>query len=105
MKKIIAVDFDGTLCENKYPEIGKPNMDIINYVLENQNDNNIILWTCRCEKELRDAILWCENFGIKFYKVNENCPERIKLFKYDSRKISADIYIDDKNLDLSRLRR
>ena len=29
MKRVIAVDFDGTLCENKYPKIGEPNRELI----------------------------------------------------------------------------
>ena len=47
--KIIAVDFDGTLCENRYPEIGKPNEKVINYLIKRQKEGDkLILWTCRC---------------------------------------------------------
>lgn len=31
-QNIIAVDFDGTLCENKWPEIGMPNEELIEYL-------------------------------------------------------------------------
>ena len=37
-EQIIAVDFDGTLCENKWPEIGEPNTNLIGVYVEKEND-------------------------------------------------------------------
>lgn len=96
-KKIIAVDFDGTLCENKWPNIGRPNMEVINYILEEQrNGARLILWTNRTDIALSAAVLWCYNYGIMFDAINENLPDVIEYFKTESRKIFAHEYIDDR---------
>lgn len=95
--KIIAVDFDGTLCVNKWPEIGKPNMDLINYLKDRRADGNrVILWTCRVGSKLMEAIYFCASHGLYFDAVNENLPEVIKEFSIESRKIFAHEYIDDR---------
>lgn len=96
-KKIIAVDFDGTLCENKWPDIGDPNLELINYLKEErEKGNKIILWTCRVSERLNDAVNWCYERGLIFDEVNNNTPEVIDLFGTESRKIFANEYIDDK---------
>lgn len=95
--QIIAVDFDGTLCENKYPEIGKENPLLIDQLLERKMDGDrLILWTCRTGKLLDDAVQWCKNRGLEFDSVNENLPDIIEAFGSDTRKIFANIYIDDR---------
>ena len=97
MSKIIAVDFDGTLCENKWPEAGQPNTTLINCLkLAQLKGDKIILWTCRSKKRLRYAINWCKHHGLIFDSVNKNLKESIERFGGDSRKIYADVYIDDK---------
>ena len=95
--RIIAVDFDGTLCTDRYPEIGFPNLPLI-YLLKRlkQQEKKLILWTCRCGKELQAAMEWCKKLGIEFDAVNENLPEIIEKYGTDARKIYADVYIDDK---------
>lgn len=95
--KIIAVDFDGTLCENKWPEIGKPNREIIEYLKkERRNGAKLVLWTCRVESALQDAIRWCFTQGLVFNAFNTNLPEVIEEFGSDARKIFAHEYIDDR---------
>lgn len=95
--KIIAVDFDGTLCENNWPAIGKANWDLIHYLNAEKNQGaRIILWTCRAGDRLRNAIEWCALNGLTFDAVNENLPEIIERFGEDTRKLYADEYIDDK---------
>lgn len=97
MKKVIAVDFDGTLCVNKWPKIGEANTELIAQLIEEKkNGAAIILYTCRQRKLLTDAVKWCKEQGLKFDRVNDNLPERIRAFKGDCRKISADVYIDDR---------
>jgi hypothetical protein len=101
---IIAVDFDGTLCENKWPNIGEPNEKLIDHLkLYRKHGVKIILWTCRVGKLLDDALSWCQTRGLIFDAVNENLPEIIEKFGSDTRKVYADIYIDDRatavNLD------
>ena len=97
MRKVIAVDFDGTLCESKYPKIGRPYYKMINLIkLKKKQGYGIILWTCRTDHNLENAVEWCKKQGLVFDAVNENLPERIRIFGNDPRKIGADIYIDDK---------
>ncbi|MGC9374761.1 MAG: BT0820 family HAD-type phosphatase [Bacteroidales bacterium] len=94
----IAVDFDGTIVEHEYPEIGKPKLFAFETLKALQDKGvSLILWTFRAGKELEEAVEFCKKNGIEFYAVNKNYPEEI----FDdsiSRKINADIYIDDKNL-------
>ena len=94
----IAVDFDGTIVEHKYPEIGKENLFAFQTLKQLEKMGaRLILWTFRTGKELEEAVEYCRKNGIEFYAVNKNYPEEI----FDdtiSRKIDADIYIDDKNV-------
>lgn len=89
---IIAVDFDGTIEKD-----GKPNMPLINRLWEEQRrGNTIILWTCRCGTKLYEALDFMIRFGLRPNYVNANTPEMIRKFGSDSRKVYADVYIDDK---------
>lgn len=94
---IIAVDFDGTLCQNEYPRIGGANMALLDHLaIRRENGDTLILWTCRSGQLLINALAWCEAYGLRFDFVNENTPEIVERFG-DSRKIYADLYIDDKS--------
>ena len=94
---MIAVDFDGTLCSKNWPGIGEPNTELISQLVEEQkNGAAVILFTCREGKLLKDAVKWCREQGLVFDEVNKNLKERIRAYKSDSRKISADIYVDDR---------
>jgi hydroxymethylpyrimidine pyrophosphatase-like HAD family hydrolase len=94
----IAVDFDGTIVEHEYPAIGKEKLFAFQTLKELQKRGyQLILWTYRAGKELDAAVDFCRRNGIEFYAVNSNYPEEI-LDENTSRKIYADIYIDDKNL-------
>lgn len=99
---IYAFDFDGTLCEDAYPEIGEPNMLMINYVkyLKSQG-HSIILWTCRTNTYLAKAVKWCATFGITFNAVNKNVAQNIAEYGTDCRKVYADYYIDDKCIPIN----
>ena len=78
---IIAVDFDGTLCENKWPEIGMPNEELIEYLKKRQaNGEKLILWTSRNEEQTKDAVEWCKEHGLVFDAVNDNLPEIVEAF-------------------------
>ena len=95
--EVFAVDFDGTLCENAWPEIGEPSYDMINWIKQLRDDGHkIILWTCRCGMALVDAIVWCADQGLFFDAVNDNLEEHKVKFGGNSRKILADYYVDDK---------
>ncbi len=102
---IIAVDFDGTLCEYRWPEIGEPNENLITYLKERQkNGDKIILWTCRVSDMLKDAVEWASNHGLIFDAVNENLPEIVEAFGSDTRKVFANEYIDDRSTPISSCR-
>ena len=95
---IIAVDFDGTIVKHKYPAIGKE----IPYAIETlkliQNKGHkLILWTYRHGNELENAVKFCKERGLFFHAVNSNFDGEEFDNTY-SRKIYADIYIDDRNL-------
>ena len=94
----IAVDFDGTVVENNYPDIGKEKPFAF-YVLLNlmQRGHDLILCTKRTGKQLQDAIDFCRERGVEFYAINKDCPD--KHCPEDSyRKIDADVFIDSRNL-------
>lgn len=96
MRKAIAIDFDGCLCDNAWPDIGAPHMDVINAAIaEQENGAALILWTCRVGGLLEAAVDWCSSFGLEFDAVNENLPERISAYGNNCRKVNADEYWDD----------
>ncbi len=101
---IIAVDFDGILCENKFPSIGAPKYEVISLVRQLiDKGHEVILWTSRVDEELIAAIDWCGDRGLHFTSINENAPSNIAKWKEKypngTRKVYADIYIDDHNAE------
>ena len=98
--EIIATDFDGTITRaSAWPEIGKPNMPLIEWLISEQKRGvKIILWTCRVGDLLNQAVEACRTWGLEFDAVNENIPEMVSVFGNDGRKIFATLYIDDKAL-------
>jgi hydroxymethylpyrimidine pyrophosphatase-like HAD family hydrolase len=94
----IAVDFDGTIVEHRYPAIGKELPFAIQTLLMLQKQGHrLILWTYRCGLELDEAVSFCRQHGLEFYAVNKNYPEE-EFNGNVSRKILADVYIDDRNV-------
>lgn len=94
----IAVDFDGTIVEDAYPGIGKPQLFAFDTLKKLQEEGHrLILWTYRHGKELEEAVAFCKTNGIEFYAVNKSFPEENFDPKY-SRKINADLFIDDRNI-------
>lgn len=94
----IAVDFDGTIVEDAYPKIGKPIIFAFDTIKRLQEKGHrVILWTYRKGRALDEAVAFCKENGVTFYAVNMSFPEE----KFDpaySRKINADIFIDDRNI-------
>lgn len=96
---IIAVDFDGTIVEHRYPEIGNEipfAIDTLRKLTEQRHQ--IILWTVRRGKLLQEAVDWCKERGIEFYAINKNFPEEQIEDGNVYGKINADLFIDDRNL-------
>ena len=100
---IFAFDFDGTICRHAFPRIGAPKYDTIDLIKKLKKDGHkIILWTCRDGRYLREAVDWSEKHGIVYDAVNENV-EGIN-FK-TSKKIFANIYVDDRALNVDDIRK
>lgn len=97
--KVIAVDFDGTIVEHAYPKIGKEMMFAFATLRALQSKGHkLILWTYRRGELLEEAVDYCKKNGIEFYAVNENFPNEPTDDRRYSRKINADLFIDDRNV-------
>ncbi len=97
---IIAVDFDGTIVEDRYPEIGKE-IPFATATLRKliENNHKLILWTVREGDRLDEAVEWCRQRGVRFYAVNKDFEEDDKeTNRHYSRKIKAHVFIDDRNV-------
>lgn len=96
---IIAVDFDGTIVEHKYPRIGNEIPFAIETLKKLKEDRHkLILWSVREGALLEEAVNFCKERGLEFYAVNTNYPEEQGDHQYFSRKLKADLFIDDRNL-------
>lgn len=97
---IIAVDFDGTIVEHRYPEIGKEvpfATDTLRMLINDQH--RLILWTVREGELLQEAIDWCHERGVDFWAINRDYPEEeAEKNNHFSRKVKADYFIDDRNI-------
>ena len=97
---IIAIDFDGTVVEHKYPEIGEERpfaTETLKMLIKDHH--KLILWSVREGKLLQDAVDWCRERGVEFYAVNKDFPEeKVEYNDNFSRKIKADLFIDDRNI-------
>ena len=93
---IIAVDFDGTIVEHRYPDIGREKPFAIETLKKlTEEQHRLILWTVRKGKLLQEAVEFCRTRGLDFYAVNQNFPEENEP---EERKLRADLWIDDRNL-------
>ncbi len=96
----IAIDFDGTIVEHEYPQIGREipfAVDTIKMLIRDRH--NLILWSCREGQLLDDAVEWCRKRGIEFYAINRDYPEESKKGnEHYSRKLKVDMFIDDRNV-------
>lgn len=94
---IYAVDFDGTLSMGEWPEVGPANNGLIDYLITRQREGDkLILWTCRAGEPLDRAVEFCKDHGLHFDAVNDNLPETIEKYGSNSRKITCDVYLDDR---------
>ena len=95
----IAIDFDGTIVEHRYPKIGNEipfATDTLKMLIKDRH--RLILWTVREGKLLDEAVEWCRERGVEFYAINRDYPEEDTAHHGFSRKVKADIFIDDRNL-------
>lgn len=98
---IIAVDFDGTIVQHRYPQIGREIPFAIATLKRLQAEHHLlILWTVREGELLNEAVEYCRSRGLEFYAVNANHPDE-RLSREPAapcRKVRADFYIDDRNI-------
>lgn len=93
MTTIIAIDFDGTIVDHRYPDIGAAVPGAISYLKQFQEAGaKLILWTMRSGQTLHEAIAYCKGNGVEFWGINEN-PDQKEWT--ESPKAYAQIYIDD----------
>ena len=95
----IAVDFDGTIVEHRYPEIGREipfATDTLKMLAK--EGHRLILWSVREDALLDEAVAWCRERGLEFYAVNKDYPEETDQHDNYSRKLKADLFIDDRNI-------
>lgn len=97
---VIAVDFDGTIVEHEYPKIGEEIPFATETLRMLINDHHkLILWSVREGKLLDEAVEWCRERGVEFYAINRDYPEETtQNNNHFSRKLKADLFIDDRNL-------
>lgn len=97
MRKAIAIDFDGCICTDAFPFIGKPNWPVIELAKREQESGaGLILWTCREGPLLQMAVEACRRWGLEFDAINESLPDWIEEFGNRPRKVGASEYWDDK---------
>lgn len=99
---IIAVDFDGILCEDEFPEIGAPYYDMVSFVRQLIDEGHeVVLWTSRTGDRLAEAAMWCEDRGLHFCAINENAPSNLAQYLAEyptpSPKVYADLYLEDRD--------
>lgn len=95
---IIAVDFDGVIIPaGCWPGVGEANAPLIEWLKElREAGNKLILWTNRVDEALNLAVSFCAERGLEFDAVNDNLPEITEYFGSNSRKVYANVYIDDR---------
>ena len=95
----IAVDFDGTIVEDRYPEIGKERPFATATLKQLVKDgHHLILWTVREGSRLEEAVKWCEERGVRFFAVNRDYEDDELTSNHHSHKVKADLFIDDRNV-------
>ncbi|MFT0655387.1 BT0820 family HAD-type phosphatase [Bacteroides thetaiotaomicron] len=95
----IAVDFDGTIVEHRYPRIGEEIPFAVETLkLLQQEKHRLILWSVREGELLDEAVEWCRARGLEFYAANKDYPEEERDHQGFSRKLKADLFIDDRNV-------
>jgi len=96
-RKVIAIDFDGTIATEAYPSIGPEISGAIESIKRIQSlGAETILWTCRSGQQLEEAVSWLEERGVVFKYKNENTQDELDYWGTNPRKVAADKYIDDR---------
>jgi uncharacterized HAD superfamily protein len=101
----IAIDFDGTIAESHWPNVGNEIPGAIQTIKRlHKRGHKVIIWTCRTGEPLQHAIQWLIQHNVPYDAINQNLPEHIKRYKGDTRKVHADLYVDDKGLGMRKVK-
>jgi predicted kinase len=94
-----AWDFDGTIVEHAFPEMGESIPANVNKIKELYESlwNTIIIWTCRSGEALKEMEAFLLKEKIPFDFINEN-----PMFDINSPKIYADFYYDDRSIPICK---
>ena len=96
---LIAVDFDGTIVEHRYPHIGKEiPFSVLTLKTLAKEGHRLVLWTCREGELLDEAVEWCRGRGLEFFAINRDYPEAVSDPTDGCRKLKVDMFIDDRNI-------
>ena len=97
---IVAIDFDATICDSNWPDFGNPIEGAIEHIqkLHALDGLFIIIWTCRTGNAIEEVSCWLDKHKVPFHTINEACPYSLQLYGNDSRKIGAEVYVDDKQV-------
>ena len=86
---VVAVDFDGTIVEHRYPSIGREIPFAIDTLKKLSSERHkLILWSVREGKLLDEAVAFCRERGLEFYAVNRDYPEEEENQNRKNRKVS-----------------
>jgi hypothetical protein len=97
---ILCIDFDGTIAELEYPRLGAPKANVTKVLADLYDEGAyIIIWTCREGSHIEDIKKWCFDYGVPYHQINQHHPDILNHYGNDTRKVAADIYIDDKCLN------
>lgn len=97
---VLAIDFDGTIAEHpQWPDLGTVKEYAQHYLrLLREENYYIIIWTCREGNCIENIKVWLDAHEIPYDQINQHHPKLVEFYKNDTRKICADIYVDDRNL-------
>ena len=99
LNMVISIDFDGTVVEHRYPKIGEERPKATETLRKLMEDGHkLVLWTVREGKLLDEAVEWCRERGVEFSAINETLKAETNEHSHNTRKIKADIYVDDCNI-------
>lgn len=94
---VIGVDFDGTLVEEAFPEIGALKQETVEFINQAKKQGHlIIIWTARSNQKADEAKEFLEKNNIYYDYFNENPEDPYALRGEQGRKIFCDIYLDDR---------
>jgi len=95
----IAVDFDGTIVEHRYPHIGKEiPFAVVTLKTLAKEGHKLVLWTVREGELLDEAVEWCRERGLEFFAINRDYPDASSEPTDGGRKLRVDMFIDDRNV-------